>query len=431
MTRAVRHFVAAAALAAAVAYTALYGRLHDLPHFQSDGFSYYVYLPSILIYHDVTLEALADDWFGGPYPAYTGIRRWPATGRWLNFHPIGTAILMAPFVVAADLLSVWSNMPRDGLSLYYQHGAAVGAIVYFLLGLAILRRMLRRQFSDGVVLATLICIAWGTNLFHYAVFDATFSHAYAFFLVCAWLWLVERWWDRPTVGLSLAIGAVAALTVLVRHTNAIFVLVLPLYGIVAWRDVRPRAIALRDRWRLLALAALAGVVVLAPQLVLYRWITGQWLVNPYSTHGMGFTFGSPHLLAVLFSTQKGLFFWSPVLLLSVPGVFVATGRARALALPAVVLFGLQAWLIASWPDWQFGASFGHRGFTDGLGLAAPFIAATFAWAVRHRRTVPLFAIGAAAAVLLSVAQMYQYWIGVLPMGDTTWAQYTGVFLRFR
>ncbi len=102
----------------------------------------------------------------------------------------------------------------------------------------ILRRMLRRQFSDGVVLATLICLTWGTNLFHYAVFDGTFSHAYAFFLVCAWLWLVERWWDRPTLWRSVAIGAVAALNVLVRHTNAIFVLLLPLYGIVGWRDVR-------------------------------------------------------------------------------------------------------------------------------------------------------------------------------------------------
>ena len=192
--------------------------------------------------------------------------------------------------------------------------------------------MLRRQFSDGVVLATLICITWGTNLFHYAVFDGTFSHAYAFFLVCLWVWLVEQWWERPTLARSLAIGAVAALNVLVRHTNAIFVLLLPLYGIVHWRDVRARALDLRDRWRMLAAAAAAGVLVLAPQLALYKWITGQWLVNAYVTHGVGFTFGSPHLVAVLFSTQKGLFFWSPVLLLSVAGVFVATGRARALAL---------------------------------------------------------------------------------------------------
>jgi hypothetical protein len=431
MARGVRHFVAAAALLAAVAYAALYGHLDSVPQIRSDGYSYYVYLPSLFLYHDATLETLANDWYGGPYPDYAGIRRWPSTQRWLNLHPIGTAVMMAPFFLIADLLTVWSNLPRDGFSLYYQHGAALAAIAYFLLGLALLRQMLRRQFGDGVVLATLICLTWGTNLFHYAVFDGTFSHAYAFFLVCVWMWLVEQWWERPTPPRSLAVGAVAALLVLVRHTNLIFVLLLPLYGIARWQDVRARAIDLLDRWRMLAVAAAAGVVVLAPQLALYKWITGQWLVNAYATHGVGFTFGSPHLVAVLFSPQKGLFFWSPILLVGVAGVFVATGRARALALPAIGLFAIQTWLIASWWEWQFGASFGHRGFTDGLPLAAPFIAASFEWASRHRKTIPAFAIGATAAVLLSVAQMIQYWIGVLPMRDTTWAQYTDLFLRFR
>jgi hypothetical protein len=430
MARGVRHFVAATALVAAAAYTALYGHIHELPHFNSDGYSYYVYLPSAIIYHDVTLEALADDWYGGRYPDFTGIRRWPSTGRWLNLHPIGTAILMAPFVLVADLLTVWSNLPRDGFSLYYQHGAALGAIAYLLLGLVILRRMLRRHFGDGVVLATLICITWGTNLFHYAVFDGTFSHAYAFFLVCLWLWLVEQWWDRPTLGRTLAIGAVAALTVLVRHTNAIFVLLLPLYGIVRWEDVRERAMALRDRWRQLGIAAATGIVMLMPQLALYKWITGQWLVNAYTTHGIQLAIGAPHLAAVLFSTQKGLFFWSPVLLVSVAGALVAAGWARKLVLPAVVLFALQTWLIASWPQWQFGASFGHRGYTDGLPLAAPMMASCFAWAARRPRIVPLLTTGVTAAVLLSVAQMIQYWIGVLPMSDTTWAQYCDLFLRF-
>ena len=170
---------------------------------------------------------------------------------------------------------------------------------------------------------------------------------------------------------------------------------------------------------------------MAPQLALYKWITGEWFVNAYVTHGMGFTFLSPHLIDVLFSTQKGLFFWSPILLLSVPGVFLAKGQARAFVWPALVVFALQAWLIASWVEWQFGASYGHRGFTDGFALAAPFIASTFAWAASHRKAMPLFAAATAAAVLLSVAQMIQYWIGVLPEANTTWAQYQDLFLRFR
>lgn len=431
MARGVRHFVAAAALVAAVAYAALYGRLYSPPTIHSDGYSYYVYLPSAFIYRDLTMEKLADDWYRGPYPEYTGLRRWPSTGRWLNLHPMGTAILMAPFFVVADLLTVWSNLPRDGFSLYYQHGAALGGMVFFLLGLAMVRRMLREQFSDGVVLATLVCLTWGTNLFHYAVFDGTFSHIYAFFAVCLFIWLVERWWERPALWCSIAVGVVAGINVLIRHTNAIYLLVLPLYGIVRWHDLGPRLAALRNRWRSLATAAVAGVVVVAPQLALYKRTTGAWLVNAYVTHGMGFSLTSPHFVDTLFSTQKGLFFWSPILLLGVAGVFVATGRARALAAPAVIVFAIQTALIATWSQWQFGASFGHRGFTDGFALAAPLMAASFDWVARHRKAIPAVAIGVTAAVLLSVAQMIQYWIGVLPMVDTTWAQYTDLFLRFR
>ena len=431
MARGVRHFVAAAALLAAVAYAAIYGPLPIAEQIHSDGYSYYVYLPSLFIYHDPTLTALADDWYGGPYPDFTGIRRWPSTHRWLNLHPIGTAILMAPFFIGADLLTRWSNLPRDGFSLYYQHGAAIAAIAYWLLGLALLRSMLRQQFSDGVVLATLIGITWGTNLFHYAVFDGTFSHVYAFVTVCLWLWLVERWWDRPARWCSVALGVVAALNVLIRHTNAIYLLVLPLYGITRWPDVRPRLIALWDRRAGLAAAAVAGGVVLAPQLMLYKRITGRWFVNAYDTHGMGFSLASPHFVDTLFSTQKGLFFWSPLLLLSVTGAFVARGKARALVLPAVIVFLIQTALIATWSQWQFGASFGHRGYTDGFALAAPLMAASFAWVARHRRAIPAVALGSTAAVLLSIAQMIQYWIGVLPLADTTWAQYTDLFLKFR
>ena len=40
--------------------------------------------------------------------------------------------------------------------------------------------------------------------------------------------------------------------------------------------VAARALDLRDRWRPLAVAAIAGLVVLAPQLALYRWATGVW-----------------------------------------------------------------------------------------------------------------------------------------------------------
>jgi hypothetical protein len=430
--RGVRHFVAATAVIAIFAYVWIFSRPGDAP-IHSDGYSYWVYLPSWLIYHDVTMEALARDWYGGTYPGFTGLLRWPTTGLWVNLHPMGTAILMAPFFVAGDLLSLWSNLPRDGFSLYYEHAAGAAGIAYLLAGLAVLRRVLCRHFSDGVVLATLVSITWGTNLFHYGVFDGTFSHIYSFFLVCLWLLIIEHWWEqeRPTWRISLALGVLAALIVLVRHTNAIFLLILPLYGVTRWKDLRARVASMWERRARLGAAALVGAVGIVPQLLLYRMSTKSWFVSPYTALDSGFSFGSPHLASVLVSTQKGLFFWSPLLVLAVVGAIVAKGWARGIVLPTVVIFGIQTYLAASWWDWQFGASYGHRAFTDGLGLAAVLLAACFEWVtprVAPRRVVTGLA---AALVFLSIVQMVQYWTGNIPIANTTWEQYRDAFLTFR
>src|SRR6185503_5178054 len=133
-----------------------------------------------------------------------------------------------------------------------------------------------------------------------------------------------------------------------------------------------------------------------------------------------FELASPKFAAVLFGARKGLFFWSPMLLLAVGGFFVDHPLARRLRLAAAIIFLVDTWLIASWSDWQFGASFGHRGFTDGLAIAAVFLAAFFEWAAR--RPAPAASVGVVTTVLvaLSSAQMIQYWLGILPVADTTW-----------
>src|SRR5206468_11539646 len=68
---------------------------------RSDGFSYYVYLPSWFLFHDTTLSAVARDCCGGVFPAYTAIIRWPGTRRWVNAHPIGDEITQAPLFAVA------------------------------------------------------------------------------------------------------------------------------------------------------------------------------------------------------------------------------------------------------------------------------------------------------------------------------------------
>ncbi len=426
-----RHVVAIVGVCALAGYCWLFTRPSADEPIRSDGYNYYLYAPSWLIYHDPTLEALAQDWNGGAYPAFSGMVRWPGTNRWMNRLPIGVAVLMLPFVIVADLLTRWSNLPRDGFSLYYQHAAALAGLAYFLAGLAVLRRTLSRYFSPAVTLWTLVAITWGTNLFHYAVYDGTFSHAFSFALVCALVELTDLWWAHPRRWHTAALGLVAGLIVLTRHTNGLLLLLIPGWRVSAWSHVRRRMRELWERRRaVLAMAAIAAAVV-APQIALYKWVTDRWMVNSYAAQGLGFTFLTPHLFGALFSTQRGLFFWSPVLLFAVAGMVVARGWARQVLAPSALVFALNVWVIASWTEWQYGAGYGHRAFIDSLGVLAVFLAAFFAWTAEHPRLVPYIAGVATLATLLSVVQMIQYWLRVWPVRDTTWDQYRSLFLTFR
>ena len=62
---------------------------------------------------------------------------------------------------------------------------------------------------------------------------------------------------------------------------------------------------------------------------------------------------------------------------------------------------------------------------------APFPSVTASSGLPSNATVPTtFPDAASIAVALSVAQMIQYWLRVIPFSDTSWALYTSVFLKF-
>jgi hypothetical protein len=399
---------------------------------RSDGFSYYVYLPSWFLFHDTTLSAVARDCCGGVYPAYTAIIRWPTTRRWVNAHPIGVAIMQAPLFGIAHGLTRWTNLSTDGFTLYYQHATGLSGLLWIIGGLTVLATLLRRHFSDAIVAATLVTILLGTNLFHYATFDSSYSHPYSFFLFAAFLDLTERWYATPRPRASLLLGLVAGLIVLTRHTNVLFLIVFPLYGVDRSALLRARIALLRRHRHLIAMMLATAALVVAPQLAIYYQATGRLLVSSYGE--LGFNFASPRVLDVLFSVQKGLFFWSPILLASGVG-FALLSRSRhsagAFVLPALLFLAFDIYIIASWWDWQFGGSFGHRGFVDTLPIFAIGLAAFFE-SIWNKQTLREAVIAIVVlAIALNLFQMLQYWNHVLPVSDTTWDQYRRVFLRWQ
>jgi hypothetical protein len=419
-----RHAIAIFAVCGVAAYCWIFTRPGAYAPIHSDGYNHYIYAPSWLVYHDISLEALSNDWYGGAYPNFVGMQRWPDTGRWLNRTPMGVSILMLPFIVVADSLTRWSNFPRDGFSFYYQHAAALAGLVYGLGGLVLLRTTLRRHFSSAVTVATLVVLTFGTDLFHYMVFDGTFSHVFSFALVAALLELADRWWTHPVPWHPAALGVVSGLIVLVRHPNAVLLLLVPLWA-MKWPG------ELWRRRRDLLVMGAAGMASVAPQLAYYRWASGHWVANSYGLTGAHFSFLSPHLFGVLASTQRGLFFWAPVLLLSVAGAFVARGWTRERLGAFAIVMGLNVWVIASWSDWEYGASFGHRAFVDSFAIMSVLLASFFAWVSSRPRLASAVAAFASVATLLSIVQMVQYWMLIWPPRDITWDRYRSLFLTFQ
>src|SRR4051794_5934034 len=243
------------------------------------------------------------------------------------------------------------------------------------------------------------------------------SHAFSFALCAALFERCDAWSNGSGWADAAILGAIGGLMIIVRHTNAL--IPAALCGTLLLRERLFR--------RLAVVTPLVAFACVFPQLWIYHHATRHWFVSSYAT--MGFVWSDPRIAAVLIGPTKGLFFWAPLLLAAFVGLAWLPPALRRWRAAILAVFAIDVYLIASWFDWQFGASYGHRGFVDLYPLLAPGLAAAFAQ-LPARRPARQFAVAIVVALCaLSVFQMLQYWHGVMPMSDVTWRQYKGLFLK--
>ncbi len=133
-------------------------------------------------------------------------------------------------------------------------------------------------------------------------------------------------------------------------------------------------------WRKLvrscALFGAVFVVSLLPTFVTRQIIYG----SPFETGYPGMRtwhWTSPALLEVLFSSDHGMFSWTPILILAAVGLFFLIKRNVLLGVGSLLTFLAYYYFIASYPDWDGLSSYGNRFFVSLtpifiLGLAALF-----------------------------------------------------------
>jgi hypothetical protein len=393
------------------------------PPIRSDGVGYYSYLPAIFIDYDLTMQTRYQRAQFSPSNSY-GISPYQDTDRYLNKYSIGVAVMMLPFFLVGHILTLVTGPPTDGTTIFYQFAVGMAGVWYALLGLLLLKKALERCFSRAAVLLTLVCVLFGTNLFHYATFDVTFSHAFSFCLFAALLFLLPRWYAKPSFRTTALLALVCGLVVLVRVPNIIVWLFVPLYGIIRIGDVRERLdFFLAHRAQMLALGGMV-LVILLPQVLYWYYITGHWLLNPYQSEGFRY-YLEPHIFGTLFGIQRGLFVWSPVLLLVMPGLWLLRRQASAYLLPILLYLPLITYIIASWHAQGYGASYGHRVFVDSLSILA-FPLAAFFDSLRSTLARTAVTILVSLLIGLSLTHTWQYWQGEIDEYRPTWREYTAI-----
>ena len=398
------------------------------PHrvFHWDVKSYYSYLPAYYIDHDIGMTKWEDQ-----YPNFN--KYWPEYVRDDKFvikTTLGISIFYAPFFAVANCIAEPLGYEADGFSKPYALAILLSGALFAWLGLLVLQRFLLRYYHDKVVAATLAIIGLTSTLYWYATFEAPMSHSYSFFLFAAFLYLTYLWYEKATWWKAMLIGLVFGLIVLVRPTNGLVVLVFLLFGIKNWKDIPARIKLYGKYWyHFFIVLAMIGLVML-PQLLYWKEITGQWIYYSYGNER--FFWDSPKIIEVLFGFRKGLFVYTPVLIISLIGMYILWKRQRGLFWPLVIFFILNVYVISSWWCWWYGGSYGMRSFVESYAFLAIPAAGFISWAGEKRKSIriPLYII----VLLLSLHSIFhtiQYYTGVIHYEGMTKKAYFHNFWRVK
>jgi len=389
----------------------------------NDVVSYYAYLPAGIIFHDLNFD------FVKTLPAgFTG-KIWLGTapnGKPILRMTMGLAILWLPFFLMAHLFSKVMGIEALGYSWPYSLSIFAATIFYLLVGLIFLRKILLKYFSEIVTGITLLLVVVATNLMFYTISEPGMSHVYSFSLITIFLYTTLKWVDRPSYTSSVILGLLAGLIVLIRPVNGLVLVFPALLSINSFDEFYQRLIA---RWKLIAIAGLAAVLIAMPQLIYWKMQTGHLFFNSYMDQGR-FYFANPHILDGLFSFRKGWFIYTPVMLFSVAGLFFLKQYVTGFTKAIIIFLVLFIYVIYSWWCWWYGGSFGARPMIDTYGLMAIPLAA-FLTSFSKKAFWQQGVVGLLLVLMISLNQfqMNQYRTSLLHWDSMTGKAYKGIFLK--
>jgi hypothetical protein len=398
---------------------------HSEQRIIADGMGYYEYLPSYFIHDDLHRNEVTFSVEDSTYQRILGHDNYVNYDEYLvNKYPVGTALLQLPFFLATKAFAEPSSGIEGGYETEYNTMVHVAALFYLFLGLIFLRKLLLAfEVRREIVVISQLLLVFGTPIIHYVNTEASYSHVYSFFTITAFFYFVRAFFQDRNYKSFLLAALFLGLIVILRQVNLIAILFLPFLA-GSWKELKD-GIAATFKLRL---KLLIGVVLFfVPVFIqMYTWHlqTGSWIV--YSYQGEGFDFLHPHFLDMLFSYKKGLFVYTPLLLLMTLSVVFLVKKQRFLMASWMFFFLFVTYVFSSWWSWFYGCSFGQRPYID---LYAAFVL-PFAIGLSTLNQWRWLVIAiSTVAIPINFIQAYQYKHYILHWLEMDKESYWKVFLK--
>ncbi len=392
----------------------------------SDGTGYYEYLPKTFIKKDYPYALFESE---NNKQAIKPEQLKSITGGPVDKYFFGEAFAVLPFFLAADFFTqaLRPDM-RDGYSSYYQIAISLAALTYLFLGLWMMHRMLRRMnYAQEIINLILVLIFLGTNLYYYALQEPSMSHVYSFAFVSIFLDQLHLQIQNPKNSRWILLAFFLSIIVFIRPVNALLVLaIFPLAG--SFTVIRKLGFHLINKPIYLLISLFIPILFIGIQSAFYYVQSGMWWIDSYGDEGFNFT--KPEIINVLFSFRKGLFVYTPLMLLIFPGLWIYKQREGVFSFFSwIVVWGILIYAISSWWYWAYGGSFGMRPIIDLYPLMVLPIAALAERVYRSYLKFRFFLILIAFGLFLNLLQTWQYVQAIMPYEGMNRARYAHIFLE--
>ena len=288
-----------------------------------------------------------------------------------NVFPVGLSLFWTPFFWFGHLLAKLFTLPMDGFSRVYTHTVGMGNLLYACAGLYFCYRFCSAFFEKGISFFLTAALLLTTP--HLWLFFRSFlliSEPLSLSAIALFLFCIHHLRDDRTIWKWSLLGLLLGAITMIRFHNALIGIVpVVLFGLESFH--KKKVIG----WECLLALTCGAIVGFVPQLITWRILNGEWFVS------MGEKFlpfwKSPFFLETLFAARKGLFPWSPVVLLCIPGLFLFFRKNREWAWALVLALLAMIWVNSAQADWWGATSLGSRRFVPAVSIFVVGLAALY------------------------------------------------------